>query len=85
MLPQYRILERHPNIHLVGEQDHRLRERSDHEVILRHRREITVGICHVKPKTPATSCRRALSNQLNVVDDIGRIRRIQELASGLAA
>jgi len=67
------------------EQDHRLRERSDHEGILRHRRGDHGGNLPREPKNPATSCRRALSNQLNVVDDIGRIRRIQELASGLAA
>jgi hypothetical protein len=46
--------------------------------------EITVGICHVSPK-PATNSRRELSNQQSVVDDIGRIRRMQQLASGLAA
>jgi hypothetical protein len=43
-----------------------------------------VRIRHVSPKS-ATDSRRALSNYQNVLDDIDRIRRIQQLDSGLAA
>ena len=50
MLSQYRILERHLNVHLVGEQDIDCANAATTSESCAIDGEITVGICNVSPK-----------------------------------